>query len=218
MKLVNQYHFENVYVDVFYPNSFSEEKRYPAIFLNDGNFLEINKMHYEAIIIGLTPANRNDVYSPFEITNLDTRLGSFGGKGREYNEWLSNVLLPFLLEKHPIDKERMLYGGVSLGGLEAIYSLFFIDNFYGVFSICGSFWFPSFKDFAKENRIVTHAKVVILNGEKEESKNHNSIFGNALEDAKEVAQSLNSKLIIDKYGHYGHIYERISQVLKVYDL
>lgn len=48
-----------------------------------------------------------------------------------------------------IDESRIAYGGYSLGGLAAVYSLYSSHlSATCIFSICGSFWYPEFIDFA----------------------------------------------------------------------
>ena len=62
----------------------------------------------------------------------------------------------------------MVYGGYSLGGLAAIYSLYFDKTFSAIFSVCGSFWYPGFADYVANNNVKNrNAAVYLLNGEQE---------------------------------------------------
>ena len=218
MKLVSSYKFNDVTVILYYPKKFDSSKKYLSLIFNDGDFLDLNKIEIDAIVIGLTSTNRNDDYSPFETSKIDTGVTYFGGRGKEYNLWIVNFLLPFLEEKYHLDKDDFIYGGVSLGGLEAIYSLYLSNAFKGVFSICGSFWFPGFVHFARTHKKISAAKTIILNGEKEDSKSKNSIFFGSIEKAKEVASCLDASFYLDKYGHHSNLKERIAFVLNEFGI
>ena len=47
-------------------------------------------------------------------------------------------------------------GANSLGGLAAIYSLYFDETFSTIFSVCGSFWYPGFADYVVNNLSLIH--------------------------------------------------------------
>lgn len=56
----------------------------------------------------------------------------------------------------------MAYGGYSLGGLAAIYSLYFDETFSTIFSVCGSFWYPGFADYVVNNNVKTEMQLFIF--------------------------------------------------------
>lgn len=214
MNLSKSYVFPLAKVSVYVPLNYVTAKSYPALFVNDGDFFAFEKMNLDCTVVALTPHNRSGSFSPFPVINGDPKMKEFAGQGKGYNDWLIDELLPILEKDFSFDKGNLVYGGISLGGLEAIYSLFFHDCFSFVFSICGSFWFPDFVNFVGNNKIVSHSKVIILNGAKEGTGSKNSVFSNAVDSAKEVAKLLNAEFSLDDYGHHGHLEERFRFILK----
>ena len=213
MNISKSYVFPLAKVNVYVPLNYEKANSYPVLLVNDGDFFAFGGMDLGCVVVALTPSNRSGSFSPFPVTG-DQRMKDFIGGGTLYNDWLIRELLPILEKDFSLDKGNLNYGGVSLGGLEAIYSLYFHDCFSSIFSICGSFWFPGFVKFVRGNKTVSRPKVVILNGSKEGTSNKNSIFSNAVHSAKEVANLLNAEFFLDDYGHHGHIEKRFDFVLK----
>lgn len=213
MNIRKSYVFPLAKVNVYVPLNYEKAKSYPALIVNDGDFFAFGEMNLDCVVVALTPSNRPASFSPFPVSG-DQRMKDFAGEGIHYNDWLINELLPILEEDFSLDKGNLNYGGVSLGGLEAIYSLFFHDCFSSTFSICGSFWFPGFVEFVMSVKSVSRPKIVILNGSKEGMGKRNSVFSNAVDSAKEVANLLNGELFLDDYGHHGHLEERFDFVLE----
>ena len=115
--------------------------------------------------------------------------------------------------------ESMAYGGYSLGGLAAIYSLYFDETFSTIFSVCGSFWYPGFADYVVNNNVKNrNAAVYLLNGE-QEGVNHGNLLEQAPVKAHMVHEHLmsvmNAVSIFDEYGHHENKSERINRLLSV---
>ena len=113
----------------------------------------------------------------------------------------------------------MAYGGYSLGGLAAIYSLYFDETFSTIFSVCGSFWYPGFADYVVNNNVKNrNAAVYLLNGE-QEGVNHGNLLEQAPVKAHMVHEHLmsvmNAVSIFDEYGHHENKSERINRLLSV---
>lgn len=199
-----------------YPIEFNIENEYDLLIINDGDQLDKFKINSNMIIVGIVPDNRLDLYTPFPAKTLRFGVPDFGGKCNELNDYLSKELIPNLKERYKI--KRLIYGGYSLGGLAAIYSLFNIDAFDIVFSICGSFWYPGFVDYVKNNKIITNAKVYLLNGELEGAK-HNNLLEKAPIFAHEVHDCLKIKAdaisIFDEYGHHENIEQRFNTIISL---
>lgn len=217
MVLLKSYDFPLARVNVYVPNNYKETYRYSTLFINDGDFFDFEKMNLERLVVSLSPKDRSASYSPFPLDKSTSKLGAFAGEGKQYNQWLVDVLLPRLAKDFFVTKDLLIYGGVSLGGLETIYSLFFHDCFSSVFSICGSFWYPGFLGFVQKNKKVSSCPVFILNGSKEGVGPKKTVFSNAVGAAKEVAELMQAKIDFDPYGHHGHLEERLDFVLKEID-
>ena len=108
-------------------------------------------------------------------------------------------------------------GGYSLGGLAAIYSLYFDETFSAIFSVCGSFWYPGFADYVVNNNVKNrNAAVYLLNGE-QEGVNHGNLLEQAPVKAHMVHEHLmsvmNAASIFDEYGHHENKYQRINRIV-----
>ena len=126
---------------------------YPAILLNDGNLDFLSSLSESVILVGLTSKNRLDDYTPWKASALRDGAPDFDGQANVYHGHLFGGLLDKLQALYRLDKNRLAYGGYSLGGLAAVYSLFRFDKVSCIFSICGSFWYPDFTTYCKDERV-----------------------------------------------------------------
>ena len=132
------------------PKNYDKTKSYPLILLNDGEIFRLNALKDKAIIIGLKAVNRLDAFTPKPAKNIRPGIPDFGGSADKYHKLIFETFLPEVLSEYNIDYERIVYGGYSLGGLAAVYSLSTIDIPAIVFSLCGSFWYPDFIKYCKD--------------------------------------------------------------------
>ena len=153
------------------------------------------------------------------ITYIAIREGAedFGGECREYHNQLVGEIVPYIRKHYNVYAESMAYGGYSLGGLAAIYSLYFDETFSTIFSVCGSFWYPGFADYVVNNNVKNrNAAVYLLNGE-QEGVNHGNLLEQAPVKAHMVHEHLmsvmNAVSIFDEYGHHENKYERINRIV-----
>ena len=161
------------------PKNYDKTKSYPLILLNDGEIFRLKALKDKAIIIGLKAVNRLDAFTPKPAKNIRPGIPDFGGSADKYHHLIFETFLPEILSEYNIDYERIVYGGYSLGGLAAVYSLSTIDIPAIVFSLCGSFWYPDFIEYCKDTDFKNKkASVYLLNGKNEGDK-HNNILENA---------------------------------------
>ena len=132
------------------PKNYDKTKSYPLILLNDGEIFRLNALKDKAIIIGLKAVNRLDAFTPYPAKNIRPGIPDFGGSADKYHRLVFETFLPEVLSEYNIDHERIVYGGYSLGGLAAVYSLSTVDIPGIVFSLCGSFWYPNFIKYCKD--------------------------------------------------------------------
>jgi len=82
-----------------------------------------------------------------------------------------------------------------------------------VFSICGSFWYPEFVNFCKENPVINqNASVYLCNG-KTEGIHHDNILDTAPQCAEEIHTLIHEKLnditsVFDDFGHHENLTNR----------
>nr|WP_314446051.1 alpha/beta hydrolase [uncultured Lachnoanaerobaculum sp.] len=204
------------------PDNYNKENTYPLILLNDGEINYLKNLKDTAILVGLIPQNRLDAFTPWKAPNLRPSMPDFGGKLNEYHNQVFEYLLPELLCKYSIDEARIAYGGYSLGGLAAVYSLYNTTAPSIIFSLCGSFWYPQFFDYCENHTILNTKVSLYLQNGKTEGDKHNNILSNTPILSAKLHKLLSDKLdkvtsVFDEYGHHENIagrYENLIEWLK----
>lgn len=200
------------------PDNYNEENKYPLILLNDGEINYLKNLKDTAILVGLIPQNRLDAFTPWKAPNLRPSMPDFTGKLNEYHNQVFERLLPELLCKYSIDERKIAYGGYSLGGLAAVYSMYTYSAPSIIFSLCGSFWYPQFLDYCESHTILnTKASLYLQNGKAEGSK-HNDILSNAPILSAKLHKLLSDRLdkvtsVFDEYGHHENIARRYKNLI-----
>ena len=200
------------------PDNYNKENKYPLILLNDGEINYLKNLKDTAILVGLIPQNRLDAFTPWKAPNLRPSMPDFTGKLNEYHNQVFERLLPELLCKYSIDERKIAYGGYSLGGLAAVYSMYTYSAPSIIFSLCGSFWYPQFLDYCESHTILnTKASLYLQNGKAEGSK-HNDILSNAPILSAKLHKLLSDRLdkvtsVFDEYGHHENIARRYKNLI-----
>ena len=204
------------------PDNHNEENKYPLILLNDGEINYLGDLKDTAILVGLIPQNRLDAFTPWKAPNLRPSMPDFTGKLDEYHAQVFEHLLPELLCKYSIDKSKIAYGGYSLGGLAAVYSMYTSTAPSIIFSLCGSFWYPQFLDYCKNHEVLNKKAALYLQNGKAEGGKHNNILSNTPILSAKLHKLLSDRLdnvtsTFDEYGHHENItvrYEKLIEWLK----
>ena len=204
------------------PDNYNEENRYPLILLNDGEINYLGDLKDRAILVGLIPQNRLDAFTPWKASNLKPSMPDFGGNLDEYHNQVFEHLLPELLCKYSIDESKIAYGGYSLGGLAAVYSLYTYSAPSIIFSLCGSFWYPQFLDYCESHEVLNKKASLYLQNGKTEGGKHKNILSNAPILSAKLHKLLSDRLdkvtsVFDEYGHHENItvrYEKLIEWLK----
>lgn len=136
-------------------------RRYPVMYMFDGHnvFFDthatygkswgmgeyLDENHKQLIIVAVECTHngneRLSEYSPVDFDMAD--VGHIHGRGREYMDWLTNTLKPYIDANYPTlaDREHTSIAGSSMGGLM---SLFAVCEYNHVFQkaacISPSFW------------------------------------------------------------------------------
>ena len=201
------------------PDNYNKENKYPLILLNDGEINYLGDLKDTAILVGLIPQNRLDAFTPWKAPNLRPSMPDFGGKLNEYHNQVFEHLLPELLCKYSIDESKIAYGGYSLGGLAAVYSMYTSTAPSIIFSLCGSFWYPQFLDYCESHTILNKKASLYLQNGKAEGSKHNDILSNAPILSAKLHKLLSDKLdkvtsVFDEYGHHENIKGRYENLIK----
>ena len=147
--------WEGITVNIALPQDYDKSRPYPAILLNDGQINYLSKLSPSIILIGLISNNRLDDYTPWKANALKPGNPDFGGRADSYHQKLFSGILTEIRQHYLLDDKRIAYGGYSLGGLVAVYSLYSGCEIPCVFSI----WLQLISDELGNNNAVVKMKV-----------------------------------------------------------
>lgn len=176
------FEYRDRWITVYLPKEYHlwPERVFPAVFLQDGDFLfkecinviESNvrdELAEPVIFIGINSQHRNDEYTPWEMGALHSDW-SFGGKGEQYLDVVYDELVPYMLNRFRISYEPkdLALGGVSLGGLISLYAMYRKEQIFGKFIlISASVWFKDFLKYMETNELVCDPQVYMYVGMQE---------------------------------------------------
>lgn len=225
-------------VFIYLPDGYDiSDKKYPVVYAHDGDkfrkFLgemidEIedkfeNKSLEEHIIIGITPFDRLNEYTPWAAKSNHERFHPFEGKGDECLEFLINDLQAYVEKEFRVSshkKDRKIMGH-SLGALISLYSVFKNNNYSKVASICASQWYDGWIKFIQEESLVNDDfRLIIIAGRKEGHKkvtiqNDMPKFSNmSYEIFKKRIGEKNVEIVWDDYDHHENILNRYKIALE----
>lgn len=157
-----------------------EDRRCPVAYVQDGDrFLPVLEdmlttgkiKEFKHIIVGITPQNRLNDYTPWPSPGLDG-MQAFGGAGDMYLQFLADCLKPRIDALYPAlpGPSDTSIIGASLGGLISLYALYRQNCFGHIVSISGSMWYPGFVNFMQNSvPCRSHTQVLLLSGRMESS-------------------------------------------------
>ena len=212
-----EFNWEGIRVRVSLPSNYDPQQAYPVVLLNDGELDYLSNLSQFVILVGLIPENRLDDFTPWKASALKEGAPDFGGKGDEYHQKLFQGILTTLKKDYLIDESRIAYGGYSLGGLAAVYSLYSSHlSATCIFSICGSFWYPEFIDFCREHTLMQSQSLIYLQNGQIEGSNHSNRLSKAPLFARELHDLISEAVpstysTFDAYGHHEALEQRYHQ-------
>ena len=212
-----EFNWERIQVRVSLPSNYDFKQAYPIVLLNDGELDYLSDLSQSVILVGLIPESRLNDFTPWKASALKEGASDFGGKVEAYHEKLFQGILTTLKKAYLIDENRIAYGGYSLGGLAAIYSLY--SSYLPVtciFSVCGSFWYPDFTEFCREHDLIQSQSLIYLQNGQIEGANHSNRLSKAPMFARELHNLISEAVpttysTFDAYGHHEALNERYHQ-------
>ena len=212
-----EFNWERIQVRVSLPSNYDSKQAYPIVLLNDGELDYLSDLSQSVILVGLIPESRLNDFTPWKASALKEGASDFGGKVEAYHEKLFQGILTTLKKAYLIDENRIAYGGYSLGGLAAIYSLY--SSYLPVtciFSVCGSFWYPDFTEFCREHDLIQSQSLIYLQNGQIEGVNHSNRLSKAPMFARELHNLISEAVpttysTFDAYGHHEALNERYHQ-------
>lgn len=132
-------------VRVYLPEDYfgHEEKKYPVLYMHDGqnvfqdegaiggislgleDYLNTNKLDVILVAIDQVSAERLNEYCPWVNGPFNKELRgseSYGGKGKQYIDFIVNELKPLIDDKYRTISDHTSIAGISLGGLISTYA------------------------------------------------------------------------------------------------
>lgn len=219
---------DNKNIEIFYNNS--NLKKLPVVILNTyGNEGEsifnecINLRCKDFILISISNLNWNDDMTPWLGPKLNKNDVDCLGKADEYIKLLTNKIIPkvteYIKNDLKIEIEYFAIAGYSLGGLFSIYSAYKTKLFTRIASVSGSFWFPKFIDFVKENNISSNVKKIYFSLGDKESKVRNKILSTVEANTIELEKMYRGKGIktiyeVNEGNHFKDAILRMSKGIK----
>ena len=211
--------WEGITVNIALPKDYDGSKSYPAVLLNDGQINYLSSLSSSVILIGLISNNRLEDYTPWKANTLKPGNPDFGGKAHSYHQKLFTGILTEIRRHYLLDDKRIAYGGYSLGGLAAVYSLYSGCKIPCIFSICGSFWYPGFTDYCRAQDLKNRDCLVYLQNGKTEGANHSNRLSKAPFYAEEIHRLIQKEIlttcsIFDPFGHHEALQSRYDSFIK----
>lgn len=211
--------WEGITVNIALPKDYDGSKSYPAVLLNDGQINYLSSLSSSVILIGLISNNRLEDYTPWKANTLKPGNPDFGGKADSYHQKLFTGILTEIRRHYLLDDKRIAYGGYSLGGLAAVYSLYSGCKIPCIFSICGSFWYPGFTDYCRAQDLKNRDCLVYLQNGKTEGANHSNRLSKAPFYAEEIHRLIQKEIlttcsIFDPFGHHEALQSRYDSFIK----
>ena len=211
--------WDGITVNIALPQDYDGSRPYPAILLNDGQINYLSRLSPSVILIGLISNNRLDDYTPWKANTLKPGNPDFGGRADSYHQKLFRGILTEIRRHYLLDEKRIAYGGYSLGGLAAVYSLYSGYEIPCVFSICGSFWYPGFTDYCWTQDLKNRDCLVYLQNGKTEGANHSNRLSKAPFYAEKIHRLIQKEIlstcsIFDPYGHHEALQSRYDSFIK----
>ena len=137
--------------------------------------------------------------SPWYAPALSKDGEVFSGGADAYLESLLTAILPWAEDSIHGKASFMGIAGYSLAGLFALYAMYKTDVFSRVAGMSGSFWFPEFKEFCKENAIKILPEKLYLSIGDQESKTRHPILRTMQENTEDLLDYFRSLGIPCKY-------------------
>lgn len=225
-------------VFIYLPEGYdTSDKKYPVVYAHDGDkfrkFLNriIDEIEEEVldgsleehIIVGVTPFDRLNEYTPWAAKANHERFHDFGGQGDEYLDFLTNDLQGYMEREFGVssNKNDRKIMGHSLGGLISLYSVFRNNNYGKIASIGASQWYNKWISFIQEEALINdNFKLILIAGKKEGhnketiQKDMPKLSAMSYEIFKERIGQDNVEIVWDDYDHHENMLNRHKTALE----
>lgn len=188
---------ENKIIDIYFNENHKEN--IPVVILNTyGNeakevFDRCNKLQCKSfILVSISNLDWDNDMTPWFAPKLNKYDKECLGKADDYLNILLEKVIPEVEEyinvKLNTNIKYYAIAGYSLGGLFAVYSTYKTNLFSRVASASGSFWYPKFVDYVKQNEISKTVEKIYFSLGNKESKVKNEVLSTVEEHTKKLEQ------------------------------
>lgn len=152
----------------------------------------------------------------WETKPIFTKDSGYSGGADEYLEQLCGLIKESVEENL---SEKPIYSaiaGYSLGGLFAVYASYKTNMFSRIASASGSFWFPDFLEYTKENSFITKPEKVYFSLGEKESKTKNPVLSKVQENTEALYENylslgIETTFVLQEGGHFTQPNERMAK-------
>ena len=220
---------QNRKVEIFSRDNL-EKKELPVVILNsysdEGKDIFdkcISLKCKDFILVNISNLDWNSDMTPWYSKKINKNGTDFLGKADEYINVLVNEIIPkaskYINEKLKINIDYYIIAGYSLAGLFSVYATYKTDIFKRVVSASGSFWYPDFIEFAKNNKISFNVEKIYFSLGNKESKVRNEVMSKVEKNTKELEKyyfKLGIKTIYEENegNHFNEANTRIAKGIK----
>lgn len=149
-------------VDLFLPEGYSTNKKYPLLLINDGeqifrkdgwdlektinSLIEENKISPIIVAAIYSTGNRNNWYVPYYDNWITKNWGNYSPQSEYYGIEIVHKVIPELTKRYSVEHNEIGILGASLGGLFSTWlGLKYPDIIKYSASLSGSFWVADYK-------------------------------------------------------------------------
>lgn len=142
------------------PNYQNSDKRYPVVYIHDGQQWQIHDLLNELIktgrigeiiLVGIfSSSQRTSEYLPYQDDYVTQDWGPYTPKAKEFSDFVVQKIIPYIDGKYRTIKDRKSRAimGSSFGGLLALWMGFHYDDYFSmVGAMSPSFWVADMQIF-----------------------------------------------------------------------
>lgn len=168
------------------------------------------------VLVNISNIDWNKEMTPWKQESFSKENALFLGEADSYIEKFTHQIFPKIekyLEKKP---SYYIISGYSLAGLFAIYSLYKTDFFLGAISGSGSFWYPHFVEFIKENEFIKKPRKIYFSLGNKEKNTKKDLLKTVQDCTETICHYYQSKEIdvfyeLNEGGHFKEVDFRMAK-------
>ena len=171
-------------------------------------------MDFSMAVIG--DIDWDDEMSPWMIPPLSKKAAPCTGGADRYLDTLTGRILPEIKKHLDYEPAYTALAGYSLAGLFAVYSIYKTGAFARIASASGSFWYPDFLDFVKENEMQRIPERIYFSLGDKEARTRHPVLQSVEKNTTELYEYFKSKEIstIFEINPGNHFQDNIGRMAK----